>query len=166
MKKFVSVCLLLATVLYCQADTIFDSLELTRTNMELALDNEQKEIGFDWFSISSILVVFSLISIMVFVYIVYKKRSVIYSISDDQLKNDETSKENWGNFFNKVSEQPEADRLYKKLIRLAHPDRFPNDKNKIRIANEITALLGESKLDLSELKILESRISEELLSNV
>jgi len=165
MKKFLIVFFITGTFLYGQTDTVLVSQDMNKTIVESDVNTEQENIDSEWFSVYKILMYLGIVSIMMFLYVRYKKKSEIYSVTVDQLKTDtKNSETNWNNFFTKVSQQPDADKLYNELIRLAHPDRFPNDKNKIQIANEITASLGKYKLDLSELKRLQLRINKELLN--
>jgi hypothetical protein len=167
MKKFLLVFFIIGNFVYGQTDTILVSQDMNKNTLESNVNTEQENVDYEWFSVYKILMYLGIVSIMMFLYIRHKKKSEIYSVTSDQLKTDtKNSETNWNNFFKIVSQQPDADKLYNELIRLAHPDRFPNDKNKIQIANEITASLGKYKLDLSELKRLQLRINKELLHNV
>ena len=165
MKKFLIVFFITGTFLYGQTDTVLVSQDTNKTIVESDVNTDQENIDSEWFSVYKILMYLGIVSIMMFLYVRYKKKSEIYSVTDDQLKTDTKSSEtNWNNFFTKVSQQPDANQLYNKLIRLSHPDRFPNDDKKIIIANEITSLLGENKLNLEKLQELELRINKELLN--
>jgi len=102
---------------------------------------------------------------MMLLYIRYKKKSEIYSVTSDQLKTDTKNSEAiWESVFKKIGQQPDAHKLYKELKILSHPDKFPNDDKKIRIANEISSLLGEKMSDLEKLQELRERINQELLN--
>jgi hypothetical protein len=165
MKKFLIVFFITGTFLYGQTDTVLVSQDTNKTIVESDVNTDQENIDSEWFSVYKILMYLGIVSIMMFLYVRYKKKSEIYSVTVDQLKTDtKNSETNWNNFFTKVSQQPDANQLYNKLIRLSHPDRFPNDDKKIRIANEITSLLGENKLNLEKLQELELRINKELLN--
>ena len=161
MKKFLIVFFITGTFLYGQTDTVLVSQDTNKTIVESDVNTDQENIDSEWFSVYKILMYLGIVSIMMFLYVRYKKKSEIYSVTDDQLKTDTKSSEtNWNNFFTKVSQQPDANQLYNKLIRLSHPDRFPNDDKKIIIANEITSLLGENKLNLEKLQELRLRINQ------
>ena len=49
-----------------------------------------------------------------------------------------------------------AEPLYQELIRKCHPDRFPNDEEKIAIANDITERIGKYKHNLQKLNELKA----------
>ena len=165
MKKFLIVFFITGTFLYGQTDTVLVSQDTNKTIVESDVNTDQENIDSEWFSVYKILMYLGIVSIMMFLYVRYKKKSEIYSVTVDQLKTDtKNSETNWNNFFTKVSQQPDANQLYNKLIRLSHPDSVPNDDKKIRIANEITSLLGENKLNLEKLQELELRINKELLN--
>ena len=165
MKKFLIVFFITGTFLYGQTDTVLVSQDTNKTIVESDVNTDEENIDSERFSVYKILMYLGIVSIMIFLYVRYKKKSEIYSVTEDQLKTDtKNSETNWNNFFTKVSQQPDANQLYNKLIRLSHPDRFPNNDKKIRIANEITSLLGENKLNLGKLQELELRINKELLN--
>ena len=52
--------------------------------------------------------------------------------------------------------------LYDQLIKKCHPDRFPNDEDKHRIAEEISAELGKNKHNNKRLEELKQRAIQEL----
>ncbi len=52
--------------------------------------------------------------------------------------------------------------LYKKLISKVHPDRFPNDIEKQKRAEEISAMLTEAKRNYNKLLEIEQLIETEL----
>ena len=52
--------------------------------------------------------------------------------------------------------------LYKKLITKVHPDRFPNDIEKQKRAEEISAMLTEAKRNYNRLIEIEQLIENEL----
>jgi hypothetical protein len=165
MKKFLLVFFITGTFVYSQTDTVLVSQDMNKNTVELDGNTKQKNIDSEWFSVYQVLIYLGIVSIMMFLYIRHKKKSAIYPVTGDQLKTDtKNSEANWNNFFKKVGQQPDAEKLYNELIRLSHPDRFPNDKNKIKIANEITSSLGENKLDLGKLQELRLKINKELLN--
>jgi|SaaInlStandDraft_1057018.scaffolds.fasta_scaffold90488_2 hypothetical protein len=118
---------------------------------------------YSWCFNNKIVCVFIIIISVVVIYSIYNKLTVKYNISKEQVENKNDVSNDFGVLFKKINEHPEAEKMYKDLIKLSHPDRFPNDKNKNKIANEITSLLGKNKLDLDKLKSLQLRIQNELL---
>ena len=92
----------------------------------------------------------------------YKNRSD----RGDNNRNEEDKDEegDWSEVFITLGNKDKAKKLYDKLIRKAHPDRFPNDEEKIKIAEEITQELGEAikVFHLTKLQELEKRIDNEL----
>lgn len=58
-----------------------------------------------------------------------------------------------GNMFNSMFN---ASKLHDSLKKKIHPDRFPNDPEKIAIANELTAQLNESQNNIAKMKEIQS----------
>lgn len=165
MKKLLLVFFITGNIVYGQTDTELVSQDMNENTMESDVDTEQENTDSEWFSVNQVLMYLGIVSIMILLYIRYKKKSEIYSVTSDQLKTDTKNSEAiWESVFKKVGQQPDAHQLYNKLIRLSHPDKFPNDDKKNRIANEITSLLGENELDLEKLQELRLRINQELLN--
>ena len=69
-------------------------------------------------------------------------------------------------FANIVDSAFGAERMYKKLIRQCHPDRFAPDENKMAIANDITERLGKYKNDLKGLEMLKTEAINKLNINI
>jgi len=115
--------------------------------------------NFSWGIIFFILIVI----IGLYIFQLYQKKTTIYQIDKKIIEdNNENNNESWGSVFNSINEQPEAKKKYDELIRKCHPDRFPSNNKKIRIATKLSAELSEHKLDLTKLKELEHRINREL----
>jgi hypothetical protein len=64
-----------------------------------------------------------------------------------------------GNMFNSMFNAPKLHDILKKKI---HPDRFPNDPEKFKIANDLTALLNESQNNIAKMKEIQEMASEKL----
>jgi len=110
-------------------------------------------------------IIFFILIVIIGLYILqlYQKKTTIYQIDKKIIEdNNENNNESWGSVFNSINEQPEAKKKYDELIRKCHPDRFPSNNKKIRIATKLSAELSEHKLDLTKLKELEHRINREL----
>jgi hypothetical protein len=166
MKQVLLVFFLICSCLYGQTDTVvLVAQDVQQITEELNVNTEHENINSKWFSALQVLMYLVIFSIMIFLYNRYKIKSEIHTVTGDELKTDTDNSEiNWNNFFKKVGQQPEAEKLYKELIRKSHPDKFPNDDKKISIANKITASLGENKLDLEKLQELRLKINKELLN--
>jgi hypothetical protein len=65
----------------------------------------------------------------------------------------------FGNMFNSMFNASALHDILKKKI---HPDRFPNDPEKIAIANELTAQLNESQKNIAKMKEIQSVAKEKL----
>jgi Sec-independent protein translocase protein TatA len=65
----------------------------------------------------------------------------------------------FGNMFNSMFN---ASTLHDSLKKKIHPDRFPNDPEKIAIANELTAQLNESQNNIAKMKEIQSVAKEKL----
>jgi hypothetical protein len=115
--------------------------------------------NFSWGIIFFILIVI----IGLYIFQLYQKMTTIYQIDKKIIEdNNENNNESWGSVFNSINEQPEAKNKYDELKTKCHPDRFPKDNKKNRIATKLFAELSEHKLDLTKLKELEHRINREL----
>ena len=111
-------------------------------------------------------IIFFILIILAGLYIfqLYQNKTTIYHIDKNIIedKNSEKNDGSWDSVFNSINHQPEAKKKYDELIRKCHPDRFPGNNKKSRIANEICSELSKHKLDLSKLRELEHRINKEL----
>jgi hypothetical protein len=65
----------------------------------------------------------------------------------------------FGNMFNSMFNAPQLHDFLKKKI---HPDRFPNDIEKIEIANELTAQLNENQNNIAKMKEIQIIAKEKL----
>ena len=63
---------------------------------------------------------------------------------------------------NVINSSFHAAALYDQLIKKCHPDRFPNDESKRKIAEEISAELGKSRHNVKRLDELKQRAIQEL----
>ena len=128
-----------------------DSLQIASENVyqHLAQDNTT-----NWWMIISIV---ELVVILLSFYRFNNKRNRV----KQRIKNEGDI-----DFANIVDSAFGAERMYKKLIRQCHPDRFAPDENKMAIANDITERLGKSKNDLKELEILKAEAISKLNINI
>ena len=133
-----------------------DSTSLLKENINPEEDsvenNESKSI---WLYISLILI------ILVFLK-KYKNRSD--RGTNNMNEEDKDGEGDWSEVFITLGNKDKAKKLYDKLIRKAHPDRFPNDEEKRKIAEKITQELGGAikAFHLTKLQKLEKRINNEL----
>lgn len=63
------------------------------------------------------------------------------------------------NMFNSMFNATALHDILKKKI---HPDRFPNDPEKIAIANDLTTKLNESKKNIAKMKEIQTEAQEKL----
>jgi len=110
-----------------------------------------------WFIVSFV----ELFVILILLITLLKKKkfkSEDFTVSDDikQYKNTDVDLSNmFDSMFN-------ASKLHDILKRKIHPDRFPNDPEKIAIANELTAKLNEAQNNISKMKEIQRIASEKL----
>ena len=78
---------------------------------------------------------------------------------DEIIKEDKHVEVDFGNIFNSMFNASALHDILKKKI---HPDRFPNDPEKIAIANELTAQLNESQKNIAKMKEIQSVAKEKL----
>ncbi len=78
---------------------------------------------------------------------------------DEIIKEDKHAEVDFGNMFNSMFNDSALHDILKKKI---HPDRFPNDPEKIAIANELTAQLNESQKNIAKMKEIQSVAKEKL----
>lgn len=107
--------------------------------------------------------VWLIIAIVEFLVILYFLFFYKGSEKEKREKKKEVMEEGNLDFDNVINGAFHSKDLYKKLICLCHPDRFPNDEQKIALANEIAQELAKNKYDMKKLKELEKRIKTELL---
>ena len=65
-------------------------------------------------------------------------------------------------FANIIESSFEAKKLYNELIRKCHPDRFPMDQEKIKIATDLSLEIGKNKMNLKRLKELKQEAINQL----
>tara|TARA_B100000795_G_scaffold169949_1_gene128088 strand:- start:1070 stop:1531 length:462 start_codon:yes stop_codon:yes gene_type:complete len=141
MKKTTFIFMLLSVLLNAQTDTFIDTTTVIGENNYLG-----------WFNYPSFFIGLG-IGLMLLYYSYYQKKSIKYTIPLSKTnKRDRETGGSWGAFFDTFNEQPEADKLYDKLRKKIHPDRFPNDKEKIELATRLSSELGDNKIHLSRLK--------------
>lgn len=115
---------------------------------------------FVWFNWTSFFMGLSIGAVLLY-YFYYQRKSVKYTIPHSKTKKgaDETE-EAWGDFFRTFNEQDEAKKLYDKLRRKIHPDRFPSDEEKRDLATLLASELGDKKIHLERLKEIEKKARE------
>lgn len=65
-------------------------------------------------------------------------------------------------FGNIINSSFNSEALYKKLMRVCHPDRFAPDDEKVAIATDISLRLGKNKHDINNLKALAEEAKNKL----
>lgn len=65
-------------------------------------------------------------------------------------------------FNNIINSSFNSEALYKKLMRVCHPDRFAPDDEKVAIATDISLRLGKNKHDINVLKALAEEAKNKL----
>ena len=65
-------------------------------------------------------------------------------------------------FGNIINSSFNSEALYKKLMRVCHPDRFAPDDEKVAIATDISLRLGKNKHDINVLKALAEEAKNKL----
>lgn len=85
----------------------------------------------------------------------------------DKIRNikEEVKGEGQINFDNIIISISQAEKLYKELIIKCHPDRFPLDEEKNKIATDITERIGKSKHDYKSLEALKEEAKNKLNIN-
>jgi len=102
-----------------------------------------------------------LLVIIILVIIILKKKKVKsedFIISDD-IKQYKDAEVDLNNMFDSMFNSSKLHNILKKKI---HPDRFPNDPEKIAIANELTAKLNEAQNNIAKMKEIQRIASEKL----
>lgn len=102
-----------------------------------------------------------LLIILILIYLLFKKKK---KKPDDfyvggSIKEYKDAEVDFGNMFNSMFN---ASALHETLKRKIHPDRFPNDPEKIKIANELTAELNESQNNIARMKEIQAIATEKL----
>jgi len=102
-----------------------------------------------------------LLIIIILVIIVLKKKKVKsedFIVSDD-IKQYKDSNVDLNNMFDSMFN---ASKLHSTLKKKIHPDRFPNDPEKITLANELTAKLNEAQNNIAKMKEIQTIATEKL----
>jgi hypothetical protein len=110
-----------------------------------------------WFIVSFV----ELLVIFILIIIILKKKkgnSEDITISDD-IKQYKDADVDLGNMFDSMFNASKLHSILKKKI---HPDRFPNDPEKIRIANDLTAKLNEAQNNIAKMKEIQDLAKEKL----
>ena len=150
-------CLLVCTVFFSfrQDDTGLAGATPLDTNSLAPID-----AGASYFPLLYVICGFILGIIFTNFYMNKKRKSIKINLTDEQVKGNTDNSEPFGNFFTNLKTQPEAKKLYEKLRRKIHPDRFPLDEDKRTEADKLASELGNSKTDLQRLKEIESIAKE------
>lgn len=69
-------------------------------------------------------------------------------------------------FTNVINSSFHASALYDQLMKKCHPDRFPHNEEKRKIAEELSAEIGKNKHNLKKLNELKQRAVQELNINL
>ena len=88
-----------------------------------------------------------------------KENKPVHWFYDDIITEDKHAEVDLGNMFNSMFNAPKLHDFLKKRI---HPDRFPNDEEKISIANELTTQLNENKNNIAKMKEIQAIATEKL----
>ena len=102
-----------------------------------------------------------LLIIIILVIIVLKKKKVKsedFIVSDD-IKQYKDSNVDLNNMFDSMFN---ASKLHSTLKKKIQPDRFPNDPEKITLANELTAKLNEAQNNIAKMKEIQTIATEKL----
>tara|TARA_B100000900_G_scaffold404127_1_gene412072 strand:+ start:1656 stop:2117 length:462 start_codon:yes stop_codon:yes gene_type:complete len=149
MRKIFFIFMFWSFLLSAQVDTITNSGAIKETSD-----------WFVWFNWASFFMGLSIGAVLLY-YSYHQRKSVKYTIQPSKTKKgaDETE-EAWGDFFRTFNEQDEAKKIYDKLRRKIHPDRFPNDEEKRDLATLLASELGDKKIHLEKLKEIEKKARE------
>jgi hypothetical protein len=110
-----------------------------------------------WLIVSCI----ELFVILILVIIIIKKKKVKtedFIVSDD-IKQYKDTEVDLSNMFDSMFNSSRLHTILKKKI---HPDRFPNDPEKIALANELTAKLNEAQNNIAKMKEIQNIAIEKL----
>ncbi len=97
--------------------------------------------------------------IIIFLILLVAKRKRTHKIPQNEVAEIMNEKVDYQNVINSSFH---AAALYDQLIKKCHPDRFPDDENKHKIAEEISAELGKNKHNIKRLEELKQRAIQEL----
>lgn len=110
--------------------------------------------------------VVELVVILLLLLIVIKQKKAnkaVLSAKRQKIKETLAEEVDFGNVINSSFH---ASALYDQLIKTYHPDRFPNNEGKRKIAEELSAEIGKNKHNLKKLNELKQRAVQELNTNL
>jgi hypothetical protein len=102
-----------------------------------------------------------LLMIVILIILLFKKKQKKpddFYVGED-IKGYKDAEVDLGNMFNSMFN---ATTLHDALKKKIHPDRFPNDDEKIKIANELTTQLNENKNNIAKMKEIQAIAAEKL----
>jgi hypothetical protein len=106
------------------------------------------------------------LELVIIVLLIFKIKSIRKKIklNGDKYVKDiiQESKEKEIDMDNVVNSMFHSKAIYDILKKKIHPDRFPNDPDKIAIANELTAQLNESQNNIAKMKEIQTLATEKL----
>lgn len=106
------------------------------------------------------------LELVIIVLLIFKIKSIRKKIkvNGDKYVKDiiQESKEKEVDMDNVINSMFHSKTLYDNLKKKIHPDRFPNDPDKIAIANELTAQLNESQNNIAKMKEIQTLATEKL----
>ena len=107
--------------------------------------------------------IIAIIEFVVIVILLLSKKTTKY----DEIRNIKNKVKgegdiDWKNIHDSIAK---AEKLYKELIIKCHPDRFPLDEEKNKIATDITERLGKNKHDYKSLEALKEEAKNKLNIN-
>ena len=105
-------------------------------------------------------IIISAIELLIILFLLVKGRESEKS----RIKN-EVMREGEIDFGNIVNSSFNAEKLYKELIVKCHPDRFAPDKERVALANDLSARIGKNKNDIKQLEKLKEEAIEKLNIN-
>jgi Sec-independent protein translocase protein TatA len=120
-----------------------------------------KKVPVSFFNPWMIASIVELLIILILIILLFKKKK---KKPDDfyvgeSIKEYKDAEVDFGNMFNSMFN---ASTLHDALKKKIHPDRFPNDEEKIKIANELTTQLNESKNNIAKMREIQAMATEKL----
>ena len=110
-----------------------------------------------WMLVSIVQLVIIVILFIILFKIKQKKPDDFYV--GESVKESKDVEVDFGNMFNSMFN---ATALHDTLKKKIHPDRFPNDPEKIAIANKLTTQLNENKNNIAKMKEIQAMATEKL----
>ena len=91
---------------------------------------------------------------------IYFKNNLVDDLNNiDTLEKSKSKQINMGDLLNNINK---SKTLYKQLASKCHPDKFPNDENKNKIAEELLKQITDNKHDYKKLLDLKNQITNQL----